>query len=92
MGEKDGIELKTQEILLTVSELARLLRVSPSWVYGRADELGAYRLGKYLRFALPRVMERLERGALGPYVAGSPTQRPSLTPAKGESSNGRGTD
>jgi hypothetical protein len=34
------------------------LRLKPSWVYEHADELGAYRLGKYLRFALPRVMER----------------------------------
>ncbi len=55
--------MKTQEPLLTVQEVAELLRVKPSWIYDHADELGAFRLGKYLRFALPRVMERLENSA-----------------------------
>ena len=45
---------------LTVDELAALLRVKSSWVYGHADALGAYRLGKYLRFSWARVIERLE--------------------------------
>jgi predicted DNA-binding transcriptional regulator AlpA len=55
--------MKTQEPLLTVQEVAEVLRVKPSWIYDHADELGAFRLGKYLRFALPRVMERLENTA-----------------------------
>ena len=59
--------MSTKEPLLTVSEVADLLRVKPSWVYDHADDLGAFRLGKYLRFSLPRVMERLETGqSLGP--------------------------
>jgi excisionase family DNA binding protein len=51
----------TNEDFLTVSEVATRLRVKSSWVYGHADELGAYRLGKYLRFSWDRVLERLER-------------------------------
>ena len=47
--------------LLTVDELAARLRVKPSWVYTHADDLGGYRLGKYLRFSWARVIERLER-------------------------------
>jgi hypothetical protein len=57
MNNESEIELKT------VSELAELLKLKPSWVYDHADDLGAFRLGKYLRFSLPRVMERLERGS-----------------------------
>ena len=51
-----------QEQLLTVSEVADLLRVKSSWVYDHADDLGAFRLGKYLRFSMSRLMERLESG------------------------------
>jgi hypothetical protein len=46
---------------LTVNEVATNLRVRPNWVYLHADELGAYRLGKYLRFSWPRVLECLEK-------------------------------
>ncbi len=48
--------------LLTISEVAVRLRVKVSWVYAHADDLGAYRLGKYLRFSWGRVLEHLERG------------------------------
>ena len=54
--------------ILTVSEIAERLRVQPSWIYGHADLLGAYRLGKYLRFSWTRVLERLDQlsgGTLG---------------------------
>ena len=57
---------QTTKILLDVSELAARLGLRPSWVYAHAGELGAYRLGKYLRFDWQRVTERLERfGTLG---------------------------
>lgn len=46
--------------LLTVSEVARRLGVTCGWVYTHADQLGVYRLGKYLRFSWPRVLERLQ--------------------------------
>ena len=50
------------ELLLTVGELAKRLRVNRSWVYQHAGALGAYRLGKYLRFSWQRVLERIESG------------------------------
>lgn len=46
---------------LTVQQVAILLGVTRNWVYTHADDLGAYRLGKYLRFSWPRVVERLEK-------------------------------
>ena len=54
--------------MLTVHELAGRLRVPDSWIYTHADELGTYRLGKYLRFSWKRVLQLLEakgRGTLG---------------------------
>lgn len=57
--------------MLTVSELAQRLRVAPSWVYGHADLLGAYRLGKYLRFDWGRVIERLGAGTVAADTLGS---------------------
>jgi hypothetical protein len=47
--------------ILTVNEVADRLRVKASWVYSHAADLGAYRLGKYLRFSWIRVLERLEK-------------------------------
>ena len=71
MNNGSEIELKT------VTEIADLLKLKPSWVYDHADDLGAFRLGKYLRFSMPRVMERLERGDVGCTDVGVPTQRPN---------------
>ena len=50
-----GGEEKTRAGLLTVEEVATLLHVPVSWVYGRMrkrslERLPAYRLGKYWRF------------------------------------------
>ncbi len=47
--------------LITVEEVAARLKLKRSWVYGHADELGVYRLGKYLRFSWPRVLDFLDR-------------------------------
>jgi len=52
---------------MTVAEIAATLKVKTSWVYTHADELGAYRIGKYLRFCLPRVMQRLDRMSRYPF-------------------------
>jgi hypothetical protein len=60
-SQKGYLYVSTQDRLLTVSEVAGLLRVKASWVYDHADDLGAFRLGKYVRFSLPRLMHRLER-------------------------------
>jgi hypothetical protein len=63
--EQEQMVIETEIELETVNELAELLRMKPSCVFDYADDLGAFRLGKYLRFSLPRVMERLERGDVG---------------------------
>jgi hypothetical protein len=47
--------------ILTVNEVADRLRVKASWVYSHAADLGAYRLGRYLRFSWIRVLERIEK-------------------------------
>ena len=56
-----GEEKKTENQLLTVDEIAVRLSVSRNWVYNHADAIWGYRLGKYLRFSWPRVLERLGR-------------------------------
>jgi len=56
-----GKEKKAENQLLTVDEIAARLSVSRNWVYNHADAIGGYRLGKYLRFSWPRVLERLGR-------------------------------
>ena len=62
------------DALLNVGEVAARLRVHKSWVYEHADDLGAYRLGKYLRFDWSRVVAHME--------VGSPNQRPILNHTK----------
>lgn len=54
-------EKRTDEQLLTVEEVATRLSVTRNWVYNHADAIGGYRLGKYLRFSWPRVLDRLGR-------------------------------
>ncbi len=56
--------------LLTVEEVAEMLRVSPSWVYERtrrrsADRIPGFRLGKYWRFREADVAAWLERQRVG---------------------------
>ncbi len=51
--------------LLTVSEIARELRVPVSWIYGKSRERGPaaiprIKVGKYLRFDLNQVMNWLK--------------------------------
>jgi excisionase family DNA binding protein len=52
--------------LLTVVEVAQLLKVPVSWVYERTrrrnrDRMPHFKLGKYLRFSAYEVMTWLER-------------------------------
>ncbi|HWO37890.1 MAG TPA: helix-turn-helix domain-containing protein, partial [Candidatus Acidoferrum sp.] len=52
--------------LLTVHEVARLLQVPVSWVYGRMrkrsrDRLPGYRLGKYWRFSEDEILAWVKR-------------------------------
>jgi hypothetical protein len=78
------------KLLLNAEELATQLGVKRSWVYANADALGAYRLGKYVRFDLPRVLERLEKGISSDRF-NPPTQRPSPTDTNKIASNMQGT-
>jgi hypothetical protein len=55
---------RANEEILTVEQVASRLQLKPSWVYAHADQLGAYRAGKYLRFRRHRVLERLERAPI----------------------------
>jgi hypothetical protein len=87
LSGQSGHKEFASESLLNVGELGVLLQVKPSWIYSHADELGAFRLGKYLRFALPRVLERLEEGAACLSKFKPPTQRPSPTDTNKMDSN-----
>jgi excisionase family DNA binding protein len=54
------------ERLLTVRDIAELLRVPMSWVYGRtrqrsSNRLPGFRLGKYWRFRAKDIQAWLER-------------------------------
>jgi excisionase family DNA binding protein len=56
--------------LLSVEEVAELLKVPVSWVYGRTrkrgvDRIPGFRLGKYWRFREADVLEWLERQRSG---------------------------
>jgi|GEM_PF-2402542 excisionase family DNA binding protein len=57
-------------VLLTVEEVAELLKVSVSWVYDRTRSRGVnripgFRLGKYWRFQESEVLAWLERQQSG---------------------------
>lgn len=52
--------------LLTIDEMAEVLKVPKSWIYSRTRETGAgtiprLKIGKYLRFVEADVMEWLKR-------------------------------
>ena len=88
---RNSISMKTHDALLTVLALANVLDLKPGWVYDHAEELGGFKLGKYWRFSLARVMSRLEDGPIGSSVVRSSTQRPLLSPTKGDGNGGQGT-
>jgi len=58
-------EPRTPDALLTVPEVAAILRVPSSWVYSHAAELGVYRVGKYLRFERNVVLEEIRKRSRG---------------------------
>lgn len=63
------------DALLTVEEVAGRLRVKNSWVYGHAGELGALRLGKYLRFDWSRVLARLTDSSAARLLGSQPNDQ-----------------
>jgi hypothetical protein len=46
--------------LLKVTDVAALLQVTPAFVYRHAPELGAFKVGRHLRFSLGRIRLWLE--------------------------------
>jgi excisionase family DNA binding protein len=46
----NGNGVSEHQILLTVEELAEILRVPKSWIYSHQDQLPTVRLGRYVRF------------------------------------------
>jgi excisionase family DNA binding protein len=67
---RDPVPSRDPEALLTLDEVAELLRVPASWVYGRtrrrnSDRIPGFRLGKYWRFRLTDVLAWLEKQRAG---------------------------
>jgi excisionase family DNA binding protein len=63
--ERRPADRDLDEELLTVREIAQLLKVPSSWVYERTRRRGVarmphFKLGKYLRFSKPEVRAWLE--------------------------------
>jgi hypothetical protein len=61
---KEGVDVSQE--LLTIDELAERLKVPKSWIYSRTRLKGPgalphLKLGKYLRFCFPTVLDSLER-------------------------------
>jgi excisionase family DNA binding protein len=48
--QANGNGVADDQILLTVDELAEILRVPKSWIYSHQDQLPTVRLGRYVRF------------------------------------------
>lgn len=60
------MSVETEELLLTVQEVADLLKVPVSWVYERTrrrgyEKLPHLKLGKYVRFRLSDIENYLEK-------------------------------
>lgn len=96
----NGVNIRSDEVgvtncsthLLNVQELAEELGMKCSWVYDHADELGGFRLGKYIRFDLARVLGRLRQGPIDPGNVKHPTPRPISTTTKPNASDQLGTN
>jgi len=63
-------ETRMNDALLTVAEVAELLRVPLSWVYDRTRKRGVeripgFRLGKYWRFRETDILGWIERQRVG---------------------------
>jgi excisionase family DNA binding protein len=70
--------------LLKVSDVAELLQVTPAFVYRHARELGAFKVGRHLRFAVSGVESWLESRRLDEpsWELGQPLARPqTISPA-----------
>jgi excisionase family DNA binding protein len=69
-----GEEKRDERHFLTVREVAELLQVPVSWVYGRmrkrsSEQLPAYRVGKYWRFREEEILTWVKCHKRGSHVA-----------------------
>lgn len=69
-----GEEEDDDRRFLTVHEVAKLLQVQASWVYGRLRErstepLPGYRVGKYWRFSEQEIIAWVKRHKRGSHAA-----------------------
>jgi excisionase family DNA binding protein len=77
------------ENLLTVGEVAALLRVPASWIYARTadaslEAIPHLKLGRHLRFRRAEVLVWLEGKHRGPISAGSEPEEGIATPQTNE--------
>lgn len=56
-----GARPTAESVLLNAEEVAQILRVPKSWIYGHLHELPAIRLGRYVRFRRCEVEHFLEQ-------------------------------
>jgi hypothetical protein len=63
-GSVDKMTNKADK-LLNVQEVAARLGVKPGWVYRHSRDLGAFHLGKYVRFDWPTLLDNLRKFQLG---------------------------
>jgi excisionase family DNA binding protein len=61
-ANRDGVSV--DHILLTVEELAEILRVPKSWIYSHQDQLPTVRLGRYVRFKRSEIESFLDQQRL----------------------------
>ncbi len=60
----NGNGVSVDQILLTVEELAEILRVPKSWIYSHQDQLPTVRLGRYVRFKRSEIESFLDQQRL----------------------------
>jgi excisionase family DNA binding protein len=60
----NGNGVSVDQILLTVEELAEILRVPKSWIYSHQDQLPTVRLGRYVRFKRSEIESFLDKQRL----------------------------
>ena len=59
--QTNGNGIANDQILLTVDELAEILRVPKSWIYSHQDQLPTVRLGRYVRFKRSEIESFLDQ-------------------------------
>lgn len=59
--QANGNGVADDQILLTVDEMAEILRVSRSWIYSHQDQLPTVRLGRYVRFKRSEIESFLDQ-------------------------------